>query len=75
MLGANSNFTDDGREIVYEATHHRPKFYRYKVADPGLRITRNRYANQFTGVTIGLAFVIGRYAYCVKWANARSRLV
>jgi len=45
---------------------HWPKFYRYEVADPGFRAMLNRYP----GVVIGIAFVAGRYAYCVKWGWA-----
>ncbi len=67
------NFTDGDREVVHYAEYHRPKIYRYRVADPGFRAVRNRYANQFSGVTIGIAVVVGRYAYCVKWAHARIR--
>ncbi|MFC8009119.1 hypothetical protein [Streptomyces cinereoruber] len=68
------NFTTpDGREIVHYAEYHWPKVYRYEVADRGPRFALNQYANQFTNVTIGLAVVIGRYAYCVKWAHARVR--
>jgi hypothetical protein len=44
---------------------HFPKFYRYKVADPGFRAMWNRYP----GAIIGAALVVGGYAYCVKWAN------
>ena len=50
------------------AEWHRPRIYRYRVADPGFRLARNRYGAAF----IGLALVAGRYAYCVKWANART---
>jgi hypothetical protein len=71
---AGQNFTDhDGREIVHYAEYHWPTLYRYAVTDRGFRITRNRYANQFSAVTIGLAVVVGRHAYCVKWAHARVR--
>ncbi len=52
----------------FRAAYHRPQFYRYRVADPGFRLAANRYG----AATIGLAFVAGRYAYCVKWANART---
>ncbi|KAA6220030.1 hypothetical protein [Streptomyces filamentosus] len=69
------NFTDDGREVVHYAELHRPTLYRYAVADPGLRLTRNRYGNQFSAVTIGLALIVGRHAYCVKWAHGRVRFV
>ncbi len=48
---------------------HRPQFYRYLVAAPGLRFMLNRYP----GVVIGLAATVGRYAYCVKWGWARTR--
>lgn len=71
MLG--QNFDDLGREISHRAKYHRPKFYRYRIADDlsgKPRATWNRYENQFSRVTIGLAVIVGRYAYCVKWANA-----
>jgi hypothetical protein len=71
MLG--QNFDDLGREIGHRAKYHRPKFYRYRIADDlsgKPRATWNRYENQFSRVTIGLAVIVGRYAYCVKWANA-----
>jgi hypothetical protein len=47
---------------------HRPRIYRYVVADPGLRLGVNRYGTAL----IGLALVAGRFAYCVKWADARA---
>lgn len=46
---------------------HWPLLYRYRVADPGLRVTLNRYGS----LTIGIAVVAGRHAYCVKWAKAK----
>lgn len=67
------NFTDGGREVVHYAEYHLPKVYRYRVADDVPRALWNRYENQFSRVTIGFAIVVGRYAYCVKWANARIR--
>lgn len=45
---------------------HRPKFYRYRVADPGLGFVWNRYP----GAVIGAALRIGAHAYCVKWGRA-----
>lgn len=64
------------------AEYHRPRFYRYRVADPGIRMMRNVYPSTPThpGEThvgtawIGLCLVVGRYAYCVKWANAGIRI-
>jgi hypothetical protein len=50
-----------------EAAWHRPRFYRYRLADPGLRVALNRYGT----LVIGIAFVIGRHAWCVKWAKAK----
>lgn len=50
------------------AEWHRPRMYRYEVAYRGFRLMRNRYGSAW----IGLALVAGRYAYCVKWANARA---
>lgn len=47
---------------------HRPRAYRYQVAEPRrFRPMLNRYGFQ----VIGVACVVGRYAYCVKWAWAR----
>lgn len=45
--------------------YHWPRIYRYRVADPGFRCAWN----QYPGVRIGAAVVVGRYAYCVKWAS------
>ena len=56
---------------AFRAAWHLPVFYRYRVAEPGLRIRRNRYSGRDGAATIGLALVIGAYAYCVKWADAR----
>lgn len=59
------------------AEYHRPRVYRYRVADPGLRLRRNRYTamggDDSGAAWIGLCLVVGRYAYCMKWANARMR--
>jgi hypothetical protein len=46
---------------------HRPKFYRYRVAEPRWRVGWNRYPGQ----VIGVGFVAGRFAYSVKWGSAR----
>lgn len=70
---SGQNFTDSGRGVVHYAKPHRPKLYRYRVANPGFRAMWNRYENQFSRATIGLAVVIGRYAYCVKWADSGIR--
>jgi len=70
------NLTDGGREIVHHAEYHWPKIYRYRIADdlPGTpRAMWNRYSNDFSRATIGFAVVVGRHAYCVKWAHARIR--
>ncbi len=70
------NFTDGGREVVHYAGYHWPKLYRYRIADDLAgtpRATWNRYENQFSRATIGLAIIVGRYAYCVKWADSRVR--
>lgn len=57
---------------------HIPRFYRYEVADPGFRTGFNKYGPQgdkdceILGTSyIGWYAVIGRYAYCVKWGNAK----
>lgn len=54
----------------FRAAFHRPRFYRYLVARRRFRITPNRYG----GAVIGVALVAGRYAYCVKWADAKAVL-
>ena len=59
---------------AFRAAWHPPAFYRYRVADPGLRIRRNRYSGRDGAATIGVAAVVGAYAYCVKWADARVAL-
>jgi hypothetical protein len=56
---------------AFRAAYHRPAFYRYRVADHGLRIRRNRYSGQDGAATIGIAVVVGAYAYCVLWADPR----
>lgn len=48
-------------------TFHRLRFYRYRVAFPGLRAGLNRYGWKVIGVYV----TAGRFAYCVKWAWAR----
>jgi hypothetical protein len=46
---------------------HALRAYRYEVACPAeRRAMLNRYGWQ----VIGVALVIGRYAYCLKWAQA-----
>jgi hypothetical protein len=57
-----------GPPCDFRAEWHRPRFYRYLVADRRFRLVRNRYDSAW----IGLALVAGRYAYCVKWADART---
>ncbi len=61
------------------AEYHLPRFYRYEVAHPGFRLHRNVYPcaprrqSDIGTAWIGLCLVVGRYAYCVKWAHARIR--
>ena len=57
----------------FAASYHRPRFYRYRIADPGFRLMRNRYTGLYGAATIGLALAVGRYAYCVKWADAEVK--
>lgn len=53
---------------------HRPRFYRYGVAD---RRVFHPVLNTYSGMVcrggrknvIGAGVVLGRYAYCVKWAK------
>lgn len=44
---------------------HRPKVYRYRVGAPGYRAGWNSYPHH----RIGAYVVVGRWAYCVKWAD------
>lgn len=46
---------------------HRPRIYRYKVAESGFRIGLNRYPKAW----IGAYLVVDSYAYCIKWGWAR----
>lgn len=72
------------RTFHHFAEYHRPRFYRYKVAHPGLSLSlsRNVYPAAPSPPTethvgtawIGLCLVVGRYAYCVKWAHAHIRI-
>ena len=71
------------------AEYRRPRFHRYEVAHPGFRMMRNVYPSarpperfvypkalrviDMGTAWIGLAVIVGRYAYCVKWAHARIR--
>lgn len=68
------NETEGGIPSHY-AEFHWPRFYRYKVADRRLQLAANRYppapSRTRGSAWIGLALVMGRYAYCVKWADAR----
>lgn len=61
---------------------HRPHFYRYGVSEEirtnGPRWVLNVYHSRLELKTrgraiIGISVVIGRFAYCVKWAHARMR--
>ena len=60
-----SKVSEPMRQWIAETHPHMP-FYRYAVANPGIRIMLNRYGWK----VIGVAVVIGRFAYCVKWASA-----
>lgn len=61
--------------MIHEASNtpkvpkfHRPEFYRYRVSQPRrFYFMLNRYGWQ----VIGVACVLGRFAYCIKWARAR----
>lgn len=54
-------FTPDDRK-----RYHRPRAYRYRVAPGAPRAMWNK----SFGFTIGVAVVIGQYAYCLKWADS-----
>lgn len=62
------------QDARHYSEYHRPKFYRYKVGEPGFHAAWNRYSNETSSATIGWAVVVGKYAYCVKWAHARLDL-
>jgi hypothetical protein len=49
---------------------HLPTFLRYRVADAGFRAGLNRYPKH---PSIGAYVVVGRWAYCVKWATLGLR--
>ncbi|WP_150236123.1 hypothetical protein [Streptomyces filamentosus] len=51
-----------------------PTLYRYAVADPASASPATA-TQPFSAVTIGLALIVGRHAYCVKWAHGRVRFV
>ncbi|MCM2394376.1 hypothetical protein [Streptomyces albipurpureus] len=68
------HYASDGREIHHHPRYHLPKLYRYTVADTAPRAFWNRYQNRVSKATIGAGIVIGRYAYCIKWANAETKL-
>ncbi len=48
-------------------------FKRYRVADHGFRLTRNRYRGDpgFPSAWIGLALVVGAHSYGVTWADPK----
>lgn len=50
---------------------HRPELYRYEVSTVVRRRVPRLGLNRYGWQVIGLALIVGRYAYCVKWANAR----
>ncbi|MFJ9374421.1 hypothetical protein [Streptomyces sp. NPDC101455] len=62
-------------EPVFYPEYHRPTIHRYRAAEGGARAMWNRYANSASRATIGLAIVVGKYAYCLKWARARARSI
>lgn len=77
------------RIVRHYAEYHRPRFYRCQVAHRGIQVGLNTYggrraaeAARLAGAPdlnlgtawIGLALVLGRYAYCVKWAHARIQV-
>ena len=73
----------NGTRIAHHfAEYHRPRFHRYRVHHPGFHLMRNVYpcapavdrATHIGTAWIGLCLVVGRYAYCVKWANAGLRI-
>jgi len=51
-------------------TPHKPRLYRYEVSTVVRRRTPRAVANRYGRAVIGLAAIVGRYAYCVKWAHA-----
>jgi hypothetical protein len=49
---------------------HRPRAYRYEVSTVVQRRTPRATLNRYGWQVIGVALVVGRYAYCLKWAWA-----
>lgn len=44
--------------------------YRYEVAHPARHGVPRLVVNRYGWKVIGIAVVVGRYAYCLKWAAA-----
>lgn len=51
-------------------TWHRPTAYRYEVSTVVQRRLPRVGLNRYPGAIIGLAVIVGRFAYCIKWAWA-----
>jgi hypothetical protein len=51
-------------------TLHRPQAYRYEVSEVVQRRLPRATLNRYGWSVIGVAVVVGRYAYCLKWAWA-----
>lgn len=59
------------RPVGFRCEFCRPRFNRYRVADHGFRLTRNRYRGDpgLPSAWIGLAVVIGAWSYGVRWGK------
>lgn len=55
----------------FRPVYHLPVFYRYETALPAPRAMWNRYDGPLGTATLGVMFQVGRYAYCVKWADPK----
>jgi hypothetical protein len=51
-------------------TFHRPQAYRYEVSEVVQRRIPRVGLNRYPRAIIGVAVVVGRFAYCLKWASA-----
>jgi hypothetical protein len=51
-------------------TLHKPTAYRYEVSTVVRRRLPRVGLNRYPGAVIGVAVVVGRFAYCLKWASA-----
>lgn len=65
---ASERTRENGRSIPRP---HWPQVYRYEVSAVVRRRAPRLKLNRYGWQIIGVAVVVGRFAYCVKWAWAR----